>query len=176
MDSENTQVKFTTDQELVSSIIEDALPKENNNRDLGNPQSDGNRLGSRIMYLWVWPIIAINTIRNLVVKCELNGSVRHPKVRSRDVPLEERPGPLLLVNGLDGVDRGGRAGRRSKLEADLHKVKGGRQRANRQAAYAARQGVHVRGNLSPTSPLLPTPSRALAAPSLPHPYSSQNKK
>ena len=66
MDSENTQVKFATDQEAVASIIEDALPKENVNEDLGNPQSDGNRLGSRIMYLWVWPIIAINTIRNLV--------------------------------------------------------------------------------------------------------------
>ena len=67
MDSENTQVKFTTNQEAVASIIEDALPKENINRDLGNPQSDGNRLGSRIIYLWVWPIIAINTIRNLFV-------------------------------------------------------------------------------------------------------------
>ncbi len=67
MDSENTQVKFTTDQEAVASIIEDALPKENINKDLGNPQSDGNRLGSRILYIWVWPIIAINTIRNLVV-------------------------------------------------------------------------------------------------------------
>ncbi len=67
MDSENTQVKFTTNQEAVASIIEDALPKDNINIDLGNPQSDGNRLGSRIFYMWVWPIIAINTIRNLFV-------------------------------------------------------------------------------------------------------------
>ena len=68
MDSENTQVKFTTDQEAVASIIEDALPKENFNRDdFGNPQSDANRLGSRIIYIWVWPIIVINTIRNLVI-------------------------------------------------------------------------------------------------------------
>ena len=66
MDSENTQVKFTTDQEAVASIIEDALPKENINRDLGDPQSDGNRLGSRILYMWVWPIIAINKIKNLI--------------------------------------------------------------------------------------------------------------
>ena len=67
MDSENTQVKFTTDQEAVASIIEDALPKDNFTKELGNPQSDGNRLGSRILYIWVWPIIAINTIRNLFV-------------------------------------------------------------------------------------------------------------
>ena len=66
MDSENTQVKFTTNQEVVASIIEDALPKENINSELGKPQSDGNKLGSRIIYLWVWPIIAINTIRNLI--------------------------------------------------------------------------------------------------------------
>ena len=67
MDSENTQVKFTTNQEAVASIIEDALPKENINRNFGNPQSDANNLGSRILYIWVWPIIAVNTIRNLVL-------------------------------------------------------------------------------------------------------------
>ncbi len=66
MDSANTVVDYTTDQEAIASIIEDSFPKDNNNKDLGNPQSDANRLGSRIFYLWVWPIIAINKIRNLL--------------------------------------------------------------------------------------------------------------
>ena len=66
MDTENTVVDFTTDQEAIASIIEDSFPKDNTNKDLGNPQSDANRLGSRIFYLWVWPIIVINNIRNLI--------------------------------------------------------------------------------------------------------------
>ena len=66
MDSANTKVDYATDQEKITSIIEDAFPKTNFKKDLGNPQSDGNRLGFRIFYLWVWPIIAINNIRNLI--------------------------------------------------------------------------------------------------------------
>ena len=66
MDSANTVVDYTTDQEAIASIIEDSFPKDNTNQDLGNPQSDANRLGSRIFYLWVWPIVAINKIRNLI--------------------------------------------------------------------------------------------------------------
>ena len=65
MDSANTVVDYTTDQEAIASIIEDSFPKDKTNQDLGNPQSDANRLGSRIFYLWVWPIVAINKIRNL---------------------------------------------------------------------------------------------------------------
>ena len=66
MNSENSLVDFTTDQEAIASMIEDSFPKDNSNKDLGNPQSDANRLGSRIFYLWVWPIVAINKIRNLI--------------------------------------------------------------------------------------------------------------
>ena len=66
MDSENTVVDYTTDQEAIASIIEDSFPKDNRYKDLGNPQSDANRLGSRIFFLWVWPIVAINKIRNLI--------------------------------------------------------------------------------------------------------------
>ncbi len=65
MDSENTVVDFPTDQEQIASIIEDAFPKKKSDKDLGNPQSDANRLGSRIFFLWVWPIVAVNKIRNL---------------------------------------------------------------------------------------------------------------
>ena len=42
MDSENTVVDYTTDQEAIASIIEDSFPKENSNNDLGNPQSAAN--------------------------------------------------------------------------------------------------------------------------------------
>ena len=66
MDSENTVVDFPTDQEQIASIIEDAFPKENSDKDLGNPQSDANRLGSRIFFLWVWPIVLHNKVRNLI--------------------------------------------------------------------------------------------------------------
>ena len=65
MDYANTVVDFTTDQEAIASIIEGSFPKDNTSKDLGNPQSDANRLGSRIFYLWVWPIVVINKIRNL---------------------------------------------------------------------------------------------------------------
>ncbi len=65
MNSANTVVDYTTDQEAIASIIEDSFPKGDTNKDLGNPQSDANRLGSRIFYLWVWPIVVINKIRNL---------------------------------------------------------------------------------------------------------------
>lgn len=50
MDSENTVVDFPTDQEQIASIIEDSFPKKNSDKDLGNPQSDANRLGSRIFF------------------------------------------------------------------------------------------------------------------------------
>ena len=66
MDSANTKVDYATDQEKITSIIEDAFPKKNFKEDLGNPQSDGNSLGFRIFYLWVWPIIVINNIRKLI--------------------------------------------------------------------------------------------------------------
>ena len=65
MDSENTVVDYPTDQEQIASIIEDAFPNENSDKDLGSPQSDANRLGSRIFFLWVWPIVAVNKFRNL---------------------------------------------------------------------------------------------------------------
>ena len=70
MDSENTVVDYPTDQEQIASIIEDAFPNENSDKDLGSPQSDANRLGSRIFFLWVWPIVAVNKIRNLLSRMD----------------------------------------------------------------------------------------------------------
>ena len=70
MDSENTVVDFPTDQEQIASIIEDSFPNKNSDKDLGNPQSDANRLGSRIFFLWVWPIVAVNKFRNLLSRMD----------------------------------------------------------------------------------------------------------
>ena len=57
---------FPTDQELISSIIEDAFPKDKANQQLGIPQSDTFAFASRIFFLWVWPIVFHNKVRNLI--------------------------------------------------------------------------------------------------------------
>ena len=61
----NKKEVFPTDQNLISEIIEDAFPKDKANKQLGIPQSDTFAFASRIFFLWVWPIVAINKIRNL---------------------------------------------------------------------------------------------------------------
>ena len=57
---------FPTDQNLISSIIEDAFPKDKANQQLGIPQSDTFAFASRIFFLWVWPIVFHNKVRNLI--------------------------------------------------------------------------------------------------------------
>ena len=57
---------FPTDQDLISSIIEDAFPKDKANKQLGIPQSDTFAFASRIFFLWVWPIVLHNKVRNLI--------------------------------------------------------------------------------------------------------------
>ena len=57
---------FITDQDLISSIIEDAFPKDKANKQLGIPQSDTFAFASRIFFLWVWPIVFHNKVRNLI--------------------------------------------------------------------------------------------------------------
>ena len=58
--------EFITDQDLISSIIEDAFPKDKANKQLGIPQSDTFAFASRIFFLWVWPIVFHNKVRNLI--------------------------------------------------------------------------------------------------------------
>ena len=62
----NEKELFPTDQELISSIIEDAFPKDKANQQLGIPQSDTFAFASRIFFLWVWPIVFHNKVRNLI--------------------------------------------------------------------------------------------------------------
>ena len=57
---------FQTDQNIITSIIEDAFPKNKANQQLGIPQSDTFAFASRIFFLWVWPIVLHNKIRNLI--------------------------------------------------------------------------------------------------------------
>ena len=57
---------FPTDQNLITSIIEDAFPKDKSNKQLGIPQSDTFAFASRIFFLWVWPIVLHNKVRNLI--------------------------------------------------------------------------------------------------------------
>ena len=57
---------FPTDQDAITSIIEDAFPKGKANQQLGIPQSDTFAFASRIFFLWVWPIVLHNKIRNLI--------------------------------------------------------------------------------------------------------------
>ena len=58
--------EFITDQDVISSIIEDAFPKDKANQQLGIPQSDTFAFASRIFFLWVWPIVFHNKVRNLI--------------------------------------------------------------------------------------------------------------
>ena len=57
---------FPTDQEVITSILEDAFPKGKANQQLGIPQSDTFSFASRIFFLWVWPIVLHNKVRNLI--------------------------------------------------------------------------------------------------------------
>ncbi len=62
----NAKKVFLTDQNQISSIIEDAFPKDKANQQLGIPQSDTFAFASRIFFLWVWPIVLHNKVRNLI--------------------------------------------------------------------------------------------------------------
>ena len=62
----NSKELFPTDQNLITSIIEDAFPKDKANQQLGIPQSDTFAFASRIFFLWVWPIAFHNKVRNLI--------------------------------------------------------------------------------------------------------------
>ena len=62
----NQKKVFPTDQEVITSILEDAFPKGKANQQLGIPQSDTFSFASRIFFLWVWPIVLHNKVRNLI--------------------------------------------------------------------------------------------------------------
>ena len=74
----NKKEVFPTDQNLISEIIEDAFPKDKANQQLGIPQSDTFAFASRILFLWVWPIVFHNKVRNLINNLNFAQSYSNP--------------------------------------------------------------------------------------------------
>ena len=66
--SDNVEEKFLfpTDQDAITSIIEDAFPNKASNNQLSARQSNSFSFVGRIFFLWVWPIVLHNKIRNLI--------------------------------------------------------------------------------------------------------------
>ena len=60
------KVLFPTDQDEITSIIEDAFPNKASNSQLSSRQSNSFSFVGRIFFLWVWPIVLHNKIRNLI--------------------------------------------------------------------------------------------------------------
>ena len=57
---------FPTDQDEITSIIEAAFPNKSSNSQLSARQSNSFSFVGRIFFLWVWPIVLHNKIRNLI--------------------------------------------------------------------------------------------------------------
>ena len=57
---------FPTDQDSITSMIEDAFPNKASNPKLSSRQSNSFSFVGRIFFLWVWPIVLHNKIRNLI--------------------------------------------------------------------------------------------------------------
>tara|TARA_Y100001968_G_scaffold98683_1_gene88750 strand:- start:121 stop:648 length:528 start_codon:yes stop_codon:yes gene_type:complete len=63
---EEEKTLFPTDQDAITSIIEDAFPNKASNNQLSSRQSNSFSFVGRIFFLWVWPIVLHNKIRNLI--------------------------------------------------------------------------------------------------------------
>ena len=57
---------FPTDQDAITTIIEGAFPNKETNPKLASRQSNSFDFVGRIFFLWVWPIVLHNKIRNLI--------------------------------------------------------------------------------------------------------------
>ena len=60
------KIFFPTDQDAITSMIEDAFPNKATNNQLSARQSNSFSFVGRIFFLWVWPIVLHNKIRNLI--------------------------------------------------------------------------------------------------------------
>ena len=65
-DVEGSKKLFPTDQDSITSMIEDAFPNKASNNQLSYRQSNSFSFVGRIFFLWVWPIVLHNKIRNLI--------------------------------------------------------------------------------------------------------------
>ncbi len=57
---------FPTDQDSITSMIEDAFTNRASNNQLSARQANSFSFVGRIFFLWVWPIVLHNKIRNLI--------------------------------------------------------------------------------------------------------------
>tara|TARA_B100000965_G_scaffold380774_1_gene377620 strand:- start:113 stop:646 length:534 start_codon:yes stop_codon:yes gene_type:complete len=57
---------FPTDQDKITALIEEAFPNKGTNKQLSARQSNSFSFVGRIFFLWVWPIVLHNKIRNLI--------------------------------------------------------------------------------------------------------------
>ena len=57
---------FPTDQDEITAMIEDAFPTKALNSQLSARQANSFSFVGRIFFLWVWPIVLHNKIRNLI--------------------------------------------------------------------------------------------------------------
>ena len=57
---------FPTDQDKITEMIEEAFPNKATNSQLSSRQSNSFSFVGRIFFLWVWPIVLHNKIRNLI--------------------------------------------------------------------------------------------------------------
>ena len=57
---------FPTDQDSITTMIEDAFPNKASNNELSSRQANSFSFVGRIFFLWVWPIVLHNKIRNLI--------------------------------------------------------------------------------------------------------------
>ena len=60
------KILFPTDQDSITSMIEDAFPNKASNNQLSSRQANSFSFVGRIFFLWVWPIVLHNKIRNLI--------------------------------------------------------------------------------------------------------------
>jgi len=60
------KILFPTDQDSITSMIEDAFPNKASNKQLSARQSNSFSFVGRIFFLWVWPIVLHNKVRNLI--------------------------------------------------------------------------------------------------------------
>ena len=76
---------FPTDQDEITSIIEAAFPNKATNSTLASRQSNSFSFVGRIFFLWVWPIVLHNKIRNLINNMNFAQPYSNPGENSYEV-------------------------------------------------------------------------------------------
>ena len=76
---------FPTDQDEITSIIEAAFPNKKTNPSLASRQSNSFSFVGRIFFLWVWPIVLHNKIRNLINNMNFAQPYSNPGENSYEV-------------------------------------------------------------------------------------------